>query len=165
MRLLLAIQESLRKAGLWLACGLLFVIMLLGSADALTSSLFNAPIPSMLELSETMLSASVFLALASVSSQHVRVDILVERFSPNGQALCTALALAVGLLVFAGMAWRFWGLAIDSIEVGETAAALLPFPIWPAKTLAAIGVTMAATQCLLDLVTLPSRGIHAQREA
>jgi TRAP-type mannitol/chloroaromatic compound transport system permease small subunit len=153
----------LRRAGLWLACAFLFVIMLLGSVDAITSYVWNAPIPSMLEASETLLAAGVFMALASVGAQHVRVDILVERLSPRNQALCTALALMVALVVFAAMAWEFWRLAAHSVRVREAAAAVIPFPIWPAKVLAAVGTTLAAVQALLDLLVVPLRGTrHAE---
>jgi TRAP-type mannitol/chloroaromatic compound transport system permease small subunit len=154
---ILKAQRAMRETGLWVACAFLFIIMLLGSADAITSFVWNTPIPSMLELSETLLAAGVFMALASVGAQHVRVDILVERLSPSKQAFCTALALLVSFVVFAAMAWQFWGLAVHSINVREAAAALMPFPIWPAKVLAAIGTTLAATQALLDLTVLSLR--------
>jgi len=65
----------------------------------------------------------------------------------------------LGLAVFTAMAWRFWILAIDSVSVLESASALIRFPIWPAKLLAAAGVSLAATQSLVDLVVLwQSRG-------
>lgn len=157
MALLLAAQARLRQAGLWLACTFLFVIMLLGGTDAISSFVFNTPVPAMLEMSETLLAAAVFLALASAAGQHVVVDIVVKRLSTVAKKLCTALALAVAALVFGLMAWRFWELALDSIRVNESAAAIFAFPIWPAKVLAAMGATLAAIESLLNLMVLPAR--------
>jgi TRAP-type C4-dicarboxylate transport system permease small subunit len=155
--LLLAAQARLRQAGLWLACAFLFVIMLLGGADAISSFVFNTPVPAMLEISETLLAAAVFLALASAAGQHVVVDVVVQRLSAAAKKLCTALALVVAAVVFGLIAWRFWELALDSIRVNEIAAALVAFPIWPAKVLAAIGATLAAIESLLTLIVLPAR--------
>ena len=159
MSTLSQLQASLRQGGLWLACLFMFVIMLLGGLDAIASYALNAPIPAMLEISETLLSAAVFLVLASAAGQHVRVDILTQQMAVVAQRMCMALALVLGLAVFTAMAWRFWILAIDSVSVLESASALIRFPIWPAKLLAAAGVSLAATQSLVDLVVLwQSRG-------
>ena len=159
MSTLSQLQASLRQAGLWLACLFMFVIMLLGGFDAISSYALNAPIPAMLEISETLLSAAVFMVLASAAGQHVRVDILTEKMAVVAQRMCMALALLLGLAVFTAMAWRFWILAINSVSVLESASALIRFPIWPAKLLAAAGVSLAATQSLVDLVVLwQSRG-------
>ena len=151
MRALVSLQRRLRAAALGIACFLLFTIMVIGSADALASNVLNQPIPGIIELSGSMLAVAFFLTLASVGSLHVRVDILVDRLSERKRRVCHQISLLVALFVFAIFAWRLWGLAIDSIIMLERAVGFLRYPVWPAKLVAAIGMTLATTQCLLDL--------------
>src|SRR3546814_9298840 len=98
-----------------------------------------------------MLALAFFLTLASAGSQHVRVDILIDRLSARSGRICHRAALLITLVTFAILAWRLWGLAIDSVLLLERAAGFVRFPVWPAKLLAAVGMTLATTQCLLDL--------------
>lgn len=154
MQRLLTLQTKLRQASLGLACAMLFVIMLLGGADAIGSYFFNHPVPVVLELSEVLLAASVFMALASAGAdgKHILVDVVTERMTPRCRALCTSLGWAVGLFIFTALTWQSWRLGIDSVTARETASALIRFPIWPAKLFAAVGLTLAALQCLGDLL-------------
>lgn len=151
MHFLASLQRRLRAVALGIACLLLFAIMVIGSADAVASNAFNKPIPGIIELSGSMLAVAFFLTLASVGNLHVRVDILVERFSARASHVCHQFSLCVALIVFAILAWRLWGLAIDSVLLQERAVGYVRFPVWPAKLLAAVGMTLATTQCLLDL--------------
>lgn len=157
-----AIQALLRRATLAVSCALFFFIMLLGGIDAISLNLFNQPVPSMLEISENLLAVAAFLALAGASDQHIRVDLIVNRLSAPVRRALAWFATLVCLCVFTLIAWRMWGLALDSYAIGEKAVALFRFPIWPGKLLAAFGVSVAAAQYLLDLM---SRSAHDKSHA
>src|SRR3546814_2358214 len=122
MKTLASLQRRLRAVALGMACFLVLVIMLMGSADAFASNALNKPIPGVIELSGTMLAVAFFLTLASAGSQHVRVDILIDRLSARSGRICHRTALLITLVTFAILAWRLWGLAIDSVLLLERAA-------------------------------------------
>src|SRR3546814_12655235 len=88
MKTLASLQRRLRAVALGMACFLVLVIMLMGSADAFASNALNKPIPGVIELSGTMLAVAFFLTLASAGSQHVRVDILIDRLSARSGRIC-----------------------------------------------------------------------------
>lgn len=143
-------------AGFWSrvdkACGLMslvsmaiaavatLVVASIGAVDVVSTALFRAPLPLNVELSSYLMSLMIFgaLALAQRQHEHVAVD-LVTKFLPQGiQRWLRVLGLAFGLAVFALLAWRSYALAVDSVGMQETAAAVYPFPVWPFK----IGVTV-----------------------
>src|SRR3546814_20271469 len=127
MKTLASLQRRLRAVALGMACFLVLVIMLMGSADAFASNALNKPIPGVIELSGTMLAVAFFLTLASAGSQHVRVDILIDRLSARSGRICHRAALLITLVTFAILAWRLWGLAIDSVLLLERAAGFVRF--------------------------------------
>lgn len=158
---LYVIQALLRKATLGFSCALFFFIMLLGGVDAISLNLFNQPVPSMLEISENLLAVAAFLALAGASDQHIKVDLIVNRLSGRTRRVLAWFSTLVCLFVFALIAWRMWGLALDSYAIGEKAIALFRFPIWPGKLLAAFGVSVAAAQYFFELLVQSGRN-HIQ---
>ena len=59
---------------------------------------------------------------------------------------------ALALVLFGLVAWQGWELAWASISVGEYAAGLVPFPLYPSKLALALGATLASAQALYGLV-------------
>ena len=92
-----------------LAAGILFAMMLLTLADVVLRKLFQQGILGTLELTEFTMAAVVFFALAETErlDRNVRVDLVMERFSPRTQLIAAVLTGMVScplcLLIAAAM--------------------------------------------------------------
>ena len=127
------------------SCCVVLFMALFGSLDVVSTFLFSQPIPLARELSEVLLAIVIFAAMATAlrEDRNVNVDLFVGRASPFARRLTRLLALFIGTIVFALLAWRSAGLATSSFVENELAAAAIRFPIWPVKI--AVTVAMAVT--------------------
>lgn len=125
------------------------VMMLLGGIDIITTKAFSWPIPGAYELTETMMVASVFLALAlsQREKRQIRVELFVERLGERPRRVADALADLCSLGIYAFIAWygayAFW----TSFVVGEYGSGAVRLPLWPAKLALAFGAVLMCIQC------------------
>jgi len=146
------------------ACGILSGIALLmmmgaGTADILTTNLnwvglTSRPIAGAFEFIGTMMVISVFLgvSLAQSRREHIQVEMVVHMLPPRGQRAAEAWHYLLGAIFFTLIAWASWPGALHSFRVGEFAAGLINYPIWPARMFLAFGTSLVAAQCALDLL-------------
>ena len=113
---------SLSRLAGYAATGILGLLMWLVVADAVGYQ-FRAPIKGTPEISEFMVVIVVFLALAwcAVTRKHVRVDILVSRFSTKVQAILDSITLLAALAIYGIMTYRS---VLESMEVYDTTSIL-----------------------------------------
>jgi len=128
----------------------LLLMMLLGAANVVTTAVLAKPIAGTYELTEMLMVASTFLALALAHADdaHVRVTLLVDRLGRRTRAGFDALAQLGTAVVFAAIAWFGWSAAIHSIGVGEFSSGALPVPIWPARLALGLGASLMTLQAL-----------------
>lgn len=145
-------------AGSWRALGMvgnaaLFVIMLGVSADAVLRYAAGTPIIGTLEGVELLLVIAIFLGLAQTQAErgHIAVGVLTERLQGRPRALVAVLSSLLGLGLFAAMTWATGALALRSWRMGEYAAGLIAFPLYPSRTLVALGSLLLALQLLVEL--------------
>jgi len=131
------------------------VMMLLGGVDVITTKLLDWPIPGVYELTETLMVASVFLALALSQRQkkQIRVELFTERLSHRRRRWLDAVADLCSLAVYGFIAWFGVRTAWTSIAVGEFSSGLIKLSLWPAKTALAVGALLMCAQCLSDLLS------------
>lgn len=82
--------------------------------------------------------------------RHVRVELLICRFSPRAQDLCylaTSLAGVCFCLVVAGHGWAD---LMDVLETGETTATTLRIPLWIVEFPLFVGFVLTAVQFLIQ---------------
>lgn len=144
------------------------LIMLIVCIDVAGRSLFNMPLDSGVELSELLLVALVFFGLAAAQQQkqNFSVEILTKHlptWAQRGLELFGCLA-CLGIIVT--IAWPSSTQALASFERGEAGFGIVPFPIWPARTILAMGLWLLALQFVIDAIRLitgqPSRAMRAQ---
>lgn len=84
------------------------VLMFLGAADVIGRYFFNSPIAQARELSEVLLVAVVYFALAytQLTKGHITIEILYNRFSPRLKAKAGIAVNIILLCLFGLMAWR-----------------------------------------------------------
>ena len=154
----------LGEIGQWLAGAGLLVMMLIGVVDIIGTKFFNIPLPGAYEATEALMVVAVFLALPYTQRQrqHIAVDLFVTRLGPRARHALDIVGVSLTFAIFALVAWRGWVLGLDSLAIREYASGIVQFPMYPSKLALAVGATLMALQCALDLAgTL--RGTTAAR--
>jgi TRAP-type C4-dicarboxylate transport system permease small subunit len=125
------------------------VMMLLGGLDVLATNLLSQPIPGAYEIIETMMVASIFLALAlsQAEGRQIRVELITERLGARARGVLDALADLCSLLVYGLIAWYGIRAAWSSTLIGEFSSGIVKFPQWPAKIALALGALLMVAQC------------------
>lgn len=131
----------------------LLLMMLVGAIDVISSNLLHAPVAGTYEITETLMVASAFLAMAFAQARgaHIRVDLLTCRLPTRARAVTDLASQLLSAGLFVGIAWYGWDSAIHSIRVGEFSAGSLPLPLWPSRVALAAGASLMVVQSLHDL--------------
>ena len=140
--------------GLGMGGNLALLLIMFGvSADAILRYALNRPITGTLEGVELLLVFAVFLSLARTQAErgHIAVGIITERLSGRPRAALEALTALLGLLLFGAVTWATGGMALRSWQMGEYAAGLIAFPIYPSRILVALGSLLLCLQLLLEI--------------
>lgn len=146
--------RKLSYLGFLAASFLLLVIAFLGTADVISTSFFYKSIPGTVELSGALLAVLVFLGLAEAQArgQHIVIDIVTGSMGPRLSKISAIVALTIGLVFMAYVAWYTTELTMKSIRYNETALGALAFPLPPFKGLAAFGAWLSAAEFLRQLL-------------
>lgn len=107
------------------------------------------------------------LAYTLTIDKHVRVDLLLAVVPRRVRRLLDWLALALLTLFAAMLAWKSWGLALDSLEIGSRSPGVLQTPIGIPQCAMAFGFTVLALQGVLTLAvaTFDPEGLARRRAA
>ena len=130
-------------------------MMLLGGLDVLTTNALNRPIPGAYEIIETLMVASIFLALALSQAQgrQIRVELITDRMAPRSRDLVQVFSDACSLTVYGFIAWYGAKAAWTSTLMGEVSSGAVQFPQWPAKIALTLGAVLMVLQCLASART------------
>lgn len=146
-----------------LACAILILMTVMGSADVISTFIFGRPVPLVRELSEVLLAVVIFMSLAVVAREerHVKVDLFLQHFGPSLRRWLRVVALAISAIVIALLAVQSFELATASFTENERAMASIRFPVWPAKVAVAIGLGVT----FLEYLRLLCRALFVPMDA
>jgi TRAP-type C4-dicarboxylate transport system permease small subunit len=145
------------RAYRWVATYLVFLPLLAMTAieflNAIGRKLF-IPFPGTVESVESLLVISVYfgVSLVALEGGHVNVTLMTDRLPPHGRHALDAAANLVAALVFGYLAAGAWGEALRSISVLEYRLGVYRFPLWPFRTLYALGLALLTIQLALNTV-------------
>ncbi len=127
--------------------------MVLGTADVLAARLLNRPLAGTIEATAMLVVLMVFgpLALIQREKSHIRVELVYELLGDRGRAILDVVASALGIVFFVLIGWYGWQNALSSVAIAEAAAGLVRFPIYPAKLILALAVSVLVLQLIRDL--------------
>ena len=150
---LLGSIRRLSTLGVWVAAGSLILMMFGNAVDILGTKLFNWPLSGASEATETLMVLVVFLALAGAHAhrEHVAVDLLTSRLRAGSRRWLDVFAQSLMVVFFALLVWQAWRLGLASYAIRETAAGIVPFPVYPSKLALALGATLATLQAAAEL--------------
>lgn len=158
---------SFKISSLWIArrFGIIasvaiFSMMALTCADVILR-LFRMPIPGTYEIVSFMGAVAVSFAVAhtSVEKGHVAVSLVVQLLPERAQAVIESIIAALGMILFALIAWQSVLYGLDCQSSGEVSLTLqLPFyPIIYGVALAAGVVCLVLLVDLLNAITSARR--------
>jgi TRAP-type transport system small permease protein len=129
-------------------------IVIIGTVDTFGRALMNSPVMGAVELTESLLATTIFLALpyAQRHAQHVVVDIVIQSFSTRWQLIAFFCALVFTFLSFLLLAVEAVDGAHAAWLASEVSAGYVPVPIWLAKLLSAAGLIIAVFETARQIV-------------
>lgn len=112
------------------------------------------PFPGTVESVESLLVISVYfgVALVALEGGHVNVTIATRGLPAWSQHGLDAIANLLAALVFAYLMAGAWAEAIRSISVLEFRLGVYRFPLWPFKTLYAVGLVLLTVQLVINTI-------------
>jgi len=134
---------------------LILVTVLISAANAAVRKLFNYSSNSFLEIQWYLFSV-IFLFLAGytlLNNEHVRIDIVTGRLSPQARARIDIFGTIFFLLPMACMImWLSWPVFVDAYERHEVSTNAGGLIIWPARLMVPVGFFLLIVQALSELV-------------
>lgn len=126
----------------------------LGVADIIGIEIFASPVPGMVELTSTLMVASIFLGMpiTEARGQNIRVEVVVEMLPRPIRKLFDILARLSIAVLFSFIAWFGWQSLVRSIVTNEYAEGLIHVPYWPARLALLIGALLVVVQALVAAV-------------
>ena len=147
-------MSNLMNHFLAVMCGLMIIwIGIFLTIDILMSFLFNTHIPGTIEIVTLILPWAICLGLAYglIRGAHVRVSLLIDKFSNKKRLWTDTLAFILGFLFFCALTYGSWLNFWSSWVVKEyAAAALMSIPWWLAKLALPVGMFLIGIQFLIE---------------
>lgn len=135
-----------------ISAAIILVAMLFVSAEVISRQLFNAPIPGHLELSELLMPAIIFLALAytQATGGHVRMTLVIERMSPRVRRATEIAAKLFSVGIYAVLTYYSAKHAYRSWQFDDVTMSPPYFLIWPSAAMAPIGLFLVSVRIYLE---------------
>ncbi len=157
MPALLSLEKWLKKIERgfsYTAAGLVFVMIFPTTLDVILRYIFNAPLPEMFQLTEFMMVAVVYLAIAYVQQlkDHIKIEIVTQWLPQKVQDALDLFGHLVGLVICTIITWQSGRLAWEAWDTQDYTMGIVHFPLWPAKTILPIGIGLLCLRLLLDIL-------------
>jgi TRAP-type C4-dicarboxylate transport system permease small subunit len=145
--------KTVERAALGINIFMVFAMMITVVYGVIMRYVFNVPVRWVAEVSEFIMVALTFLALAHVQRQrkHINIKIFIERQSGITKAMLGVATDLAALVIFVLLTWASWGFAVKawrSSFVSDAAA----FPLFPPRLFVPLGAGVMCLQLLADLV-------------
>ena len=159
-------RASAALAACFLVAICVMVLLQVGAnlIDAVIAATGGTPkgllIPSYADFAGFFLAASSFLALASTlrHGAHIRVLLVISRFSGRTRRLTELWCVVVGAAVSAYFSWYTIRLVAESFEYNDLSPGIVPVPLWIPQTAMALGLVILTVAFVDDLVRLVRHG-------
>ncbi len=150
-RLIDALNEGIGKAAAWLV----LVAVLVSTLNALARYTLNIGSNAFLELQWYLYSAVFLLGAAWTlrRNEHIRIDVVVGRFSPKVHAWIDILGGVFFLLPLCVLIlWAGIPFAMDAIRSGEVSSNAGGLILWPARLLVPVAFCLLLAQGCSEII-------------
>jgi TRAP-type C4-dicarboxylate transport system permease small subunit len=135
------------------ASTVLAAMMLLTVTDVCMRYFLRRPILGTTEITENMMVCLTFFGLAWCAAQHshLRVDLVMSRFSPRVQALVDGMTTLAGFAMVGLIAWRslIEAMAVKDLDI---VSSLLRIPAFPFYYVIALGSALLALVMVIQII-------------
>ncbi|MCW2243686.1 TRAP transporter small permease subunit [Azospirillum canadense] len=146
-----AVNNGIGKLVYWLVLAAVVV----SSVNAVVRYSINYSSNAWLEL-QWYLFAAIFMLCSGYTflrNEHIRIDIILGRFSRRAQAAVDVFGIVVFLFPMAILImWLSWPMFMDSFRTGEMSSDAGGLIRWPAKLLVPVGFFLLSAQGLSELI-------------
>lgn len=152
-KMIMAYEEKFKRIGIYIIFSPLMVMTVIECLNAIGRKLF-IPFPCALESVESLLVTSVYFGVSIVALEggHVNVTIMTRKFPVWVQHLLDSMANLLASAAFGYLMAGAWAEAIKAISIWEMRIGVYRFPLWPFKTLYAVGLTFLTIQLLINTI-------------
>ena len=152
-RMIMVYEERFKRIGTFIIFSPLIVMTVIECLNAIGRKLY-IPFPCALEAVESLLVTSVYFGVSIVALEggHVNVTIMTRKLPVWVQHLFDALANLFATLAFGYLMTGAWAEAIKAISILEMRIGVYRFPLWPFKTLYAVGMTFLTIQLIINTI-------------
>ena len=150
-RLIDKVNEKIAGAVSWA----LLAAVVICTGNALIRYLFNASSNAWLEIQWYLFAAIFLLASAHTlkRDEHVRIDVIMGRFSKRTQVIVDLLGYLLFLLPVCLLILRYGiPFALFSIRSGEVSSNAGGLTVWPAKLLIPVGFALLVLQGISEII-------------
>lgn len=156
MKVLKALETALNYVAVEICGWITLVLVLLVSFDVILRYIFVQSIPGVIEISQVLLTFTVFLVLGAVQERkdHVRIDFFIERMPIRIRRYWEATISVVSAVFFIALLIFCWQAFTYSYAMKEYYGSAIRIPIYPARAAIFIGVGLLVLSLLKDLLEL-----------
>jgi len=156
MKIAKALETGIRKTEnvlLFIAVGMLLLMMFLGAGDVIGRYLFNSPIKGAMEGSQLLMAGVALLCLGYVQAikGHISVDILTTRYPPRVQTIVGLAGLALTIVIFGLIAWQSALIAAETLEQHRMLENIT-LPLFPFKLMVPIGASILCLESIIQFI-------------
>ena len=129
------------------------ILAALVTADIFGRYMLNDPVPMTYEIGSFLMVFVVFMGLAYTQRKaaHIRVELFLPLFPDRVRAGLDLIALSLGFLLYAAIAYQSFRWAWTSWQVGDYVAGLVRIPSWPAQFAVPLGSALLCLQYIADI--------------
>ena len=137
----------------YIGVGMLFVLMALGAGDVMGRYVFNRPILGTMEISEALLAGVLFFgwAYTQATRGHVRVNLLLPRFSPRARSITDIVNLSLGLVLFGLIGWQAAKIAIVYWKANRLIDVIM-VPLAPFQMFVSVGALFLCLEFIVQML-------------
>jgi C4-dicarboxylate transporter DctQ subunit len=136
-----------------IAEALVFLLMLLVTAEIIGRHIFGSPIPGQVETAILALVLILYLGVAYTQLErgHIRVELFVSRVKGKKRELVEALSLFLSLIVSVLMLWATAEQARISVLGREFVTGIIAFPVWPGRCAVTFGFALLSFTIIIQI--------------
>ena len=129
-------------------------MMLLVTANVISRYIFNRPILGVLEFTEFMIVAVVYLTLSYTQRQkgHIDIELVTAHLPEAKRQVCQLVTLLCGLGFFGFIAWQGIVMTLDSYHIQEVTFGTVEVLEWPFKAVVPFGSILITIRFLIEVV-------------
>ena len=152
-----SILGKIERVALYISALFILVMMVLTTIDTFLRDVLDRPISGVYELSSMMMVGVLYLGLSYVQSKrnHIRMDLLSSKLSPNNQLVLQLLADVIFLVLAVIITWQMGQKFLDAWTSGDFYYGVIRFPLWPAKLSICLGTSLVSFRLISDIILNP----------